>query len=234
MLKCHVSIDQIKIYPCQVLKGAGLEDLYWGGEYLPYTKEQIASLIIDMIQKTPRYCRIMRIMREIPPAYLVAGTKNIDMRKDIEEVIRKKKLKVNEIRFREVGFALRDNRKIDDSLKLKITKYKACSGTEYYLEIINKDDILFGLLRLRLEKDKKIPAMVREVHIYGPALRLGIEGKISQHKGLGKWLMTEAEKIAKKKGRKEIKVISGVGVREYYKKFGYKLDKKKIYVEKKL
>jgi elongator complex protein 3 len=201
---------------------------------VPYTKEKIADLIINMIQKTPRYCRIMRIMREIPPAYLIAGTKNIDMRKDIEEVIRKKKLKINEIRFREVGFALRDNRKVDDSLKLKVTKYKACDGTEYYLEIVNKDDLLFGLLRLRINKNKKLPATVREVHVYGPALKLGIEGKISQHKGLGKWLMTEAEKIAKKKGREKIRVISGVGVREYYRKTGYRLDKKGIYVEKKL
>ena len=223
--------DQIKIYPCQVLKGSGLENLYYGGEYIPYTKEQAAELVIQMLKLTPRYCRIMRIMREIPPQYLVAGIKNIDMRKDIEEVIRKKKYKINEIRFREIGFALRDNRKVDPKIKIKTTKYKASGATEYFLEAVNKDNILFGLLRLRL--DKKNPAMVRELHVYGPTLKLSQKANSEwQHKGLGKQLMAEAEKIAKKKGFKNIRVISGVGVREYYKKLGYKLDKDKIYVEK--
>ena len=46
--------------------------------------------------------------------------------------------------------------------------------------------------------------------------------------------MKEAEKIAKKKKHKIIRVISGIGVREYYKKLGYRLDKQKIYMEKPL
>ncbi len=222
--------DQIKIYPCQVLKGAGIENLYYGGEYIPYTKQQATKIIIQMLKLTPRYCRIMRIMREIPPNYLVAGIKNIDLRKDIEEKIRTKKIKVDEIRFREIGFALRDKRKINSELKLKITKYKASKGTEFFIEAINKDNILFGLLRLRL--DKKI-ATVRELHIYGPTLKLNEKANNAwQHKGLGKLLIQEAEKIVKKKSYKKIRVISGIGVREYYKKLGYKLDEKKIYVEK--
>ncbi|MCK4649620.1 tRNA uridine(34) 5-carboxymethylaminomethyl modification radical SAM/GNAT enzyme Elp3 [Candidatus Pacearchaeota archaeon] len=263
--------DQIKIYPCQVLKGAGLRNLYYGGEYIPYTKQQATEIIIQMLKLTPRYCRIMRIMREIPPSYLIAGIKNIDMRHDIESKIRvgkkkessymrsfhgspkqvfllarnffflKRKKSINEIRFREIGFAIRDKRKIDTKIKIKTTKYKASNGTEFFIEAINKDNILFGLLRLRL--DKNFPAMIRELHVYGPALNItptpdsqltthDLKIKTFQHKGLGKQLMQEAEKIAKKKGYKNIRVISGVGVREYYKKLGYKLDKEKIYVEK--
>jgi len=225
--------DQIKIYPCQVLKGAGLENFYYGGEYVPYNKEQASEIVIQMLRLTPRYCRIMRIMREIPPSYLIAGIINIDMRKDIEEKIREKHYKINEIRFREIGFALRDKRKVDTKIRLKTTKYKASGGTEYFIEAINKDGILFGLLRLRLDKDN--PAMVRELHVYGPTLKLQQKADQEwQHKGLGKMLMAEAEKIAKKKGYKEIRVISGVGVREYYKKLRYTLDEDKIYVEKKL
>jgi len=223
--------DQIKIYPCQVLKGAGLENFYYGGEYVPYSKEQTAELIIQMLKLTPRYCRIMRIMREIPPSYLIAGIKNIDMRKDIEEKIREQKSKINKIRFREIGFALRDKRKVDTKVKLKTTKYKASNGIEFFIEAINKDSILFGLLRLRLDKNK--PAMVRELHVYGPTLKLKQKADQEwQHKGLGKELMAEAEKIARKKGYKLLRVISGVGVREYYKKLGYELDKDKIYMEK--
>ena len=225
--------DQIKIYPCQVLKGSGLEDLYYGGEYIPYTKEEASEIVIQMLMLTPKYCRIMRIMREIPPAYLVAGIINIDMRKDIEEEIRARKIKINEIRFREIGFALRDGRKVNTEVKLNIVKYKACGGTEYFIEAVNKDDVLFGLIRLRL--DKNLPAMIRELHVYGPTLKLKEQAKNEwQHKGLGKMLMAKAEEIARKKGYEDIRVISGVGVREYYVKLGYELDSKKIYVEKKL
>ena len=224
--------DQIKIYPCQVLSGAGIENLYYGGEYVPYSKEQAAKLIIEMLKLTPRYCRIMRIMREIPPAYLVAGIKNIDMRHDIEKNIDKSKSKINEIRFREIGFAVRDKRKINTKLKLKTTKYKASKGTEYFIEIINHDNILFGLLRLRLD-DK---ATIRELHVYGQALKItgttSSKNKANQHIGIGKRLMEEAEKIIKKKRYKIIRVISGIGVREYYKKLGYNLDKQKIYMKK--
>jgi len=227
--------DQIKIYPCQVLKGAGIEDLYYGGEYVPYDKQQVAEIVIQMLKLTPRYCRIMRIMREIPPSYLIAGIKNIDLRKDIEEKIRAENVKINEIRFREIGFALRDKRKINTKIKIKTTKYKASGGTEFFVEAINKDNILFGLLRLRLEKNKTLPATVRELHVYGPTLKLKEKADNEwQHKGLGKLLMRKAEEITKKKGYKKLRVISGIGVREYYKKLGYKLDKEKIYVEKKI
>ena len=67
--------------------------------------------------------------------------------------------------------------------KLKITKYSASNGDEYFLEFINKENILFGLLRLRISN--KI-AIIRELHIYGQALNLGKEGTESQHIGLGK------------------------------------------------
>jgi elongator complex protein 3 len=185
-----------------------------------------------MLKIVPEYCRVMRIMREIPPAYLVAGILNIDLRKDIEDNIRKDKIKLKEIRFREIGFELRDNRKVDLNLKLKKIAYNASKGKEYFLQVVNKNNILFGLLRLRLDKDS---AMIRELHVYGPAVELGkLETNKFQHTGLGKQLMLEAEKIARYKQYKQIKVISGVGVRTYYKNLGYALDKDKIYMEKDL
>ena len=128
--------------------------------------------------------------------------------------------------MREIGF---NKKNLNLNTKLKITKYKASNGNEYFLEIVNKKDILFGLLRLRISN--KI-AMVRELHIYGQALNLGEVGKESQHRGLGKMLMHKAEEITKKNKCKEIKVISGIGVRKYYKKLGYKLDKEGIYMVK--
>jgi elongator complex protein 3 len=212
--------DQVKLYPCQVMPGSVLEKRYWNKEYLPYTKEETEKVLLKMIKLVPRYARIMRVMREIPTDYLVAGTIRIDLRNEIENELRKKKSKLKEIRYREIGFALQRG-EVNLDLKLKKTKYKASDGTEYFLEIVNKNDILFGLLRLRLSKTG---AMIREIHVYGQSLKLKEKGKFSQHKGMGKWLMNEAEKIALKNRYKKIKVISGIGVREYYKKLGYKLE----------
>jgi elongator complex protein 3 len=229
--------DQLKLYPCQVISGSGLEDDYWNKKYKPYTKEQTEKILMEMLKNTPRYCRIMRVMREIPPEYIVAGTIRIDLRKDIEKELRDKESTqgctpkniqkniftkgIKEIRYREIGFALRDNKDVNMNLELKKTKYLAGDGEEFFLEIVNKDDILFGLLRLRIcEKG----AIIRELHVYGPSLKLG-EKKIKaiQHKGLGEWLINEAEKIVRDSKVNELKIISGIGVREYYKKFKYKL-----------
>jgi elongator complex protein 3 len=217
--------DQLKIYPCQVMPGSELEKEFWDGKYKPYSKEQIKSLLVRMMKIVPRYCRIMRVMREIPPEYLVAGTTRIDLRKEIEAEIRSKKIKLSEIRFREIGFAESPN----ENLKLKITKYKASKGDEFFLEIVNDDDILFGLLRLRIYNGK---AIIREIHVYGKSLKIGEKGKISQHTGLGKWLMNEAEKICRSRKIKNVSVISGVGVREYYRNLGYEL--KDTYMVKEL
>jgi len=218
--------DQIKIYPCQVLPCSELEKLYWKGKYKPYSPEQIKKLLFNMLKAIPRYCRVMRIMREIPLEYLVAGTKHIGIRKDVEEELRAKKIKLKEIRYREIGF---NKENINLDLKLKTTEYKASGGDEYFIEIVNEDDVLFGLLRLRVFNDKKVKnAIIRELHVYGQSLKLGEKSEEgSQHKGFGKWLMNEAENIAKKENCKEIKIISGIGVREYYKKLGYELDKSK-------
>jgi len=217
--------DQIKIYPCQVIKGAKLVSWYRNKKYKPYTKEKIQKLIIQIMRIIPRYCRVMRIMREIPPDFLEAGTTRIDLRRDIEQEIKKKKYKINEIRFREIGFNIRDlkpGKKINKNLKLKITKYKSSGETEYFLEIINKDNILFALCRLRINKNKI--AIIRELHVYGKALAIGQKAnQIGQHKGMGKKLLKEAEKIAKQNKANNLLIISGVGVRPYYQKLGYSL-----------
>jgi len=219
--------DQLKIYPCQVIKNSRLEKDYWQKKFVPYTKDQIKDLLIKMIKIVPRYCRVMRIMREIPPEYLVAGTIRIDLRKEVEEKLRKEKRKIKEIRFREVGFNEYDTK---EKLSLKILKYEASEGDEYFLEIVNKEDILFGLLRLRIVNKK---AIVRELHVYGKSLNLHEENvNASQHKGLGKQLMEEAEKITKENKINSLSIISGVGVRDYYKNLGYSL--KDTYMVKKL
>lgn len=215
--------DQLKIYPCQVIPGSELEKIYWRGEYKPYGKEKTIKLLTSMLKSVPRYCRVMRVMREIPPEYLIEGVINIDLRKDIEESLRKKGAKIKEIRYRESGFALRDKRELDLNLRLKTTKYAASGAREFFIEVVNKEDILFGLLRLRISNGRGI---IREIHVYGKTLDIGEKSEnASQHHGLGKWLMSEAENLCRKNKCEKILVISGVGVREYYKPLGYLLEK---------
>ncbi len=216
--------DQLKIYPCQVIKGAKLEEMYRQGKYKPYTKEQTQNILVKIYQLVPEYCRIMRIMREIPPAYLVAGTIRIDLRKDVEAEIKRRKLKIKEIRFREIGFKMRDKKgeRISTRLKLRATKYLASDGAEYFLQFVNKDSILFGLCRMRINENKE--AFIRELHVYGKQVEIGRRGEI-QHRGLGKKLMQEAENIVKKAKINKLSVISGVGVRDYFRKLNYRLEK---------
>jgi len=250
--------DQLKIYPCQVIKGAKLENLYKKKKYKPYSQKQLEGLLTKIMQIIPNYCRVMRVMREIPPDFLTAGIIRIDLRRDIEAVLKKSKTNIQEIRFRELGFFIRDKlpkQKINTNLKLKTTKYKASEGDEYFLEIINKNNILFALCRLRilnnrevaLSKQKEVAlrnlgsleclgtAYIRELHVYGQALPIGKKSEfLGQHIGLGKQLIKESETICKKSNIKQLQIISGIGVREYFKKLGYKLDKNKIYMIKKL
>jgi elongator complex protein 3 len=210
--------DQLKIYPCQIIENSPLEKIYKKIKYKPYSEEETKKIVKEMISLIPEYCRIMRIMREIPKDKIIEDSVKLDLRKDIEEKLRFSGVKINEIRMREIGF----NKNIDSNIKLKIIEYNASEGKEFFLEFINKDNIIFGLLRLRISKGN---AIVRELHVYGQALKLGEKTKgASQHKGIGKLLMTEAEKITKENKIKELSIISGIGVREYYRKLGYKLE----------
>jgi elongator complex protein 3 len=173
-----------------------LEKEYWSGDYKPYAKEQTIKIITLMLKAVPEYCRVMRVMREIPPEYLIAGIVNIDLRKDIEENLRKEKVKLKEIRYRESGFALRDKRDLDLNLRIKTINYSASGAKEFFLEVVNKENILFGLLRLRINRNCGV---IRELHVYGKSLGLGEKSKIApQHQGLGKLLMETAENICKK------------------------------------
>ena len=158
------------------------------------------------------------MMREFPKEKLVDGLIRLDLRKEIEDNIRKTHKKIKEIRMREIGF----NKNVDLKIKLKVIEYDSSGGREFFLEIVNDDNIIFGLLRLRISNNKSI---IRELHVYGQSVKLKEKREeAQQHKGIGKFLMKEAEKIVKEAGVSKLKVISGVGVREYYRKLGYDLE----------
>ena len=225
--------DQLKIYPTTVMKNTGLERDFKRGKFKPYTLNETQELLVKMFKEIPEYCRTMRVMRQFTPEHIVAGTTRISLRKDIDEDLRARKIELKEIRFREIGHNQNLGKKINQNIEIKTSEYEASDGKEFFIQAVNADNILFGLLRLRIPDNLENPeirelkncSIIRELHVYGQSLNLKEKSKIlGQHKGLGKELMKKAEDIARKNKIKKMAIISGVGVREYYKKLGYKLD----------
>ena len=134
------------------------------------------------------------------------------------------------IRCREAG--LNKERKNLTDLELNRINYNSSGGLEVFLSYDDSNDSIFGFLRLRNvsgkthRKELEGNSIVRELHVYGKSLKVGEKSKDDiQHSGLGKNLMSEAEKIAKEEfDSKKLLVLSAVGTREYYQKLGYSLD----------
>ena len=234
--------DMLKIYPCMVIKGTKLHEQWKRGKYKPYTDRQLINIIKKAKQYVPEYCRIVRVIRDIPAESIEAGSKASNLRQTIHEEMKKEGLKCRCIRCREIGNIKLETR----NLKLKRLDYEASDGKEIFLSFEDiKHDKLAALLRLRIidchSRESGNPvkfektAIIRELHTYGEAVPLfrGRDSKHTQHRGLGKLLVKEAEKVAGKEfGARRITVISGVGVRGYYTKLGYKL--RDTYMVKKL
>src|SRR3989344_7665740 len=157
--------DQLKIYPCQIVEDSPLAKIYKKIGYEPYPEEVTKKLVQEMMTIIPEYCRVMRIMREFPKEKVIGSPTTLEMRKGLEEEFRKKGIKIKEIRMREIGFILTSsklgqsgeigfNKLKDENLKLRVLEYEASGGKEFFLEIVNDDDVLFGLLRLRVFDDE--------------------------------------------------------------------------------
>ena len=216
--------DMLKIYPCLVIKGSELYNEWKEGKYKPYTENDAIKIIREFKKLCPEWVRIMRVERDIPSTEIVAGIKSTNLR----QMLGKTECKC--IRCREVGHRTLKGLSLDkDSICLDKIEYDASDGKEIFIQFIDKNKTLLGFLRLRLNETDN--AFVRELHVYGEQIPIGAKGDV-QHKGYGKNLLKEAEKIAKKAGKKKISVISGIGVKPYYYKFGYKPDGP--YVSKKL
>jgi elongator complex protein 3 len=215
--------DMIKIYPCTVVKHSALYKWVKTGKYKPYSDKKLLEVLINFKTIVPRYVRISRLIRDIPGHHIVAGNTMTNLRQVIQSEMAKRGLQCNCLRCREVGHA---NIKLS-SPKLFIDKYEASGGTEYFLSYEDaKRRVVYAFCRLRINKDSVYPAFIRELHTYGQMLKIGAKNATaSQHKGMGVKLIKEAEKLAAKFNANTIAVISGAGVRDYYRKLGYRLDK---------
>lgn len=219
--------DALKIYPTTVLQGTGLYGLWKAGKYKPLTTEEAANIIVAAKKHVPTWCRIMRVQRDIPSTVIDAGPNLTNMRQLVEKKCLEQGVVCVCIRCREPK-----NREIDwTSVQMNRANYRASGGDEIFLSFDDmKNNLLLGFLRLRIVPESHRPeissgdAGIRELHVYGESTPLGEEGNV-QHRGLGKKLMAEAERIAREEyNSKKILVISGIGVREYYAKLGYTRD----------
>jgi elongator complex protein 3 len=209
--------DYIKIYPCMVIEGTPLYELWKSGKYTSYTDDELKKLLKYVKTIVPYWVRIMRTIRDIPAPNIASGSTLSNMRQIVHAEMVTEGLKCRCIRCREVGIQSTIN---NQQSTIFTEEYNASRGTEYFLSFESENrEILYALLRLRLGKI----AIIREVHTYGQQAEVGESGD-TQHQGFGRKMIVEAEKIAQKAGFDKIYVISGVGVREYYKKFGYVLE----------
>lgn len=215
--------DQLKIYPCVLIANTELVKWWKQGKWKPYSDKTLTKLLAKIKGITPPWIRLSRVIRDIPADSILAGSKITNLR----QILQQQGVKCSCIRCREIRGGKIDQKKI----KLVKREYIASGGLEIFLTL-EEDERLIALLRLRLQAEKNF-AFVRELHTYGEELGIGGRGG-SQHRGFGKNLIAKAEKLAKQASYKKLKIISGVGVREYYRKLGYSLDKEKIYMEKNL
>jgi elongator complex protein 3 len=226
--------DMIKIYPTLAVKGTKLYDLWKKGEFEPLSTNNAVELIAKIKNIIPEWIRILRIQRDIPSSYIDAGVDKSNLRQLVDREMKKHNLECRCIRCREIGLkSLREKIEIDkENISFNYSFYKASGGEEIFISLVEKNlDLIVGYLRLRNIVDshrfelQKNPCMIiRELKVVGRELSLGERNKEAlQHRGFGKELMKEAERICKEKfDKKHIFVLSGVGVKEYYRKLGFK------------
>ena len=225
--------DWMKVYPCMVVPWSQLEGIYKKGIYQSYDDATLVKLMVEMTKTWPEYVRVTRMYRDIPATTIVSGCKASNLRQIVEAEMKKQGIESRDIRTREI----KDAKVNFEDLELRVKEFEASEGQEFFISFDHvAKDKLCSLLRLRFSsysllgrkhfmKELEGAALVREVHTYGEQVAIANrDKKVSQHIGLGRQMMNKAEEISKKAGYNKIAVIAGIGVREYYKKLGYRLE----------
>jgi len=215
--------DMIKFYPCMVAPGTPLYTQWQSGKFIPVTTEEAAERVYEIKKIIPEYCRIQRIQRDVPTKYWEAGVDRTNLRQYLHDKygVVCRCIRCREPKGKDVSW---------DKVEIKVTEYEASQGKEFFIAAEDPEhDLLLGFCRLRFPSQSlrseinERSALIRELHVYGTATAIGDEGMV-QHKGWGKKLMAKAEEIAKSHSKTNIVVISGIGVRGYYRKLGYHQD----------
>jgi elongator complex protein 3 len=214
--------DEIKIYPNQLLENAELYEYWQRGEFNPYSTEELVDLIADIKTTIPRYCRVNRVIRDIPSTNVVEGNKRTSLRQDVHAEMKRRGTCCQCIRCRE----LRKHRIGGEDLSLEELAYTVGPTREVFISFVTAGDHLAGFLRLSLPGESSLDtglvdlqqaAIIREVHVYGQSLEVGEKQRgAAQHSGLGTELIRRAEEVARRHGFSRLAVIAAVGTRQYY------------------
>jgi ELP3 family radical SAM enzyme/protein acetyltransferase len=255
-----LQVDYMKVYPTTITPFTKIKEWYDEGSYKPYGEEVVNGVRGEKLIQVIKYIktwmkpwiRLNRIYRDFPNQTekeigAVGGIMMTNLRQIVLERMRKENIICKCVRCREVKLGTFNW----ENSAIFIRTYRASDGIEYFISVESKNQhTLHGFVRLRLNDSKfkkrlKVlcddtsqlcsVALIRELHVYGSLVRVNTDskGQVSQHYGIGKRLLLEAETIARNSGYNKIAVISGVGVRNYYRNRGYKL-KEYGYMIKKL
>ena len=228
--------DMLKIYPTAVVKGTKLYDMWIRGQYNPYDQDTLIQLLARVKKMLPPWVRIQRLQRDIPTYLVEAGYKVGNLRQEVLKYMKKMGWRCRCIRCREVGHKMLKEGYIprEEDIRLVRRKYAASEGVEVFLSFEDlKQDVVVGILRLRKPSEyahrpeiDQNTAIIRELHVYGPLVPLGERREDGlQHRGFGSALLSEAERIAVEEfDSRKMVIISGIGVREYYRRFGYRKE----------
>jgi elongator complex protein 3 len=218
--------DELKVYPCSLIESAELMQVFQRGDWKPYTHEELLGVLVDVFKATPEYCRLTRVIRDIPSTDIVEGNQLTNFRQLVDNELVKRNERCMDIRSREIGH----DKVAGSALHLDELWYTSSMSDEVFLQFITEDRRIAGFLRLSLpnhdepalHEDLQAAAMIREVHVYGQSLGIGDseEGR-AQHSGLGKALIERAVELSKERGYQSLAVISAIGTRDYYRKRGF-------------
>jgi elongator complex protein 3 len=216
--------DELKLYPCSLIESAELMQVYQHGDWRPYTNEELLHVLGTSYQHTPEYCRLTRVVRDIPSTDIVTGDMMPNFRQVVERELKQRGVYMPDIRAREI----RSQQVTQDGLQRDELWYGTGIGQDVFIQYITAERQIAGFLRLSLPEVAPIvpeladAAMIREVHVYGQALGIGQEeaGR-AQHSGLGTQLIERAVELAAARGYRRLAVISAVGTRGYYRKRGF-------------
>ncbi len=220
--------DEMKIYPTALLAGTELYGIWQVGDYAPYNEADLIDLVADCKVMVEPYCRINRVMRDIPAHNIVAGSTKSNLRQIVQRKLELEGRQCRCIRCSEI----RGRQVARENLNLDVLVYRSGVGEEHLLRFLTPENKLAAFLRLSLPYPDREPiveeldghALIREVHVYGPSLSISAtsEGD-AQHIGLGAELIERAIQLAHSAGYHRISVIAAIGTRDYYRRLDFEL-----------
>lgn len=227
--------DELKIYPCSLIAGTELYERWQAGDYTPYPLDELVSLLADVKPTIPPYTRVNRLFRDIPAHHIQAGVTASNLREVVHEELMRRGERCGCIRCREV----KRRRVAAHEVTLQVYSYDTDLTREHFLHFVTNEahpepGLIAGFLRLSLPLAPGLgsrafldeiadSALIREVHVYGPALGIDMESDDgeAQHTGLGTRLIETARRISRDAGFRRISVIAATGTRAYYAARGF-------------